>query len=804
MVFDLREFTNSLNPERTVLFLGAGASIPSGGPSARELGVFLAAEMGSPELRSDDLSELASMLEARHGRDEIVRAVRHRLSDLEPSGGIEALPSKPWRAIYTTNYDQLVEKSYARAASEINAIRSNFDYSRVETNAGLPLFKLHGCVSQDLVDGHQGRIVITEQDYDDYREFRETLFQRLGLDLMANDVLFVGYSLKDPHIRQMTRQIAALQQSHGAPGRLFALIYQQDKDRAALLEERGFRVAFGSLDSLTDAMADPEERPSDSEQAAESTRLPGSLMSRTLEVDSVARQPPNAIRLFNGSPASYADILTGLTFERSLESIVLEELSGDSLSVVLSGVAGVGKTTMARRIMMKVNVDSRFEHNPDFPLNAKAWLAMASTMAAQQKTAVLFIDAAPDFMRQLNILIDGLGRLDSSPLTLLLAAETSRWEPRNRSPVFFARGKQHEISQMSRAEISRLIDLSENVAGIRDLVEPEFQKAGRRKKEERLRLRCGADMYVCLKRMFGSEELDTILLKEFGQLPDEYQDIYRVVAALEAAGGKVHRQLIMRLLGVEAGILSGMLGVLSGLVDEYDIKPTDGIYGWRTRHELIAETIAKYKYAQQDELVDLLRNIVSLANPTYYVEIRTLIDLCISEYGIQRVTSKQDRVSLYAAIAERIPGERVPRHRLVAEHLRDESEGSIEKAAHVLKEALRDVGSDSVLGRYSVQLQLRRAKETPGILDGDRIALALEAWDTAKRHIGDRPLDKYSYMVLGDVAEVLFEFTNDSVWFIEALEMVNSGAERTLDPQLMRFLRGLERDWQILSTPPPR
>ena len=53
---------------------------------------------------------------------------------------------------------------------------------------------------------------------------------------------------------------------------------------------------------------------------------------------------------------------------------------------------------------------------------------------------------------------------------------------------------------------------------------------------------------MCLKNIFGFEELDDILLSEFKGLPEEAQDIYRYVCAIQAMGGKVHRQLIVRLL----------------------------------------------------------------------------------------------------------------------------------------------------------------------------------------------------------------------------------------------------------------
>jgi hypothetical protein len=125
------------------------------------------------------------------------------------------------------------------------------------------------------------------------------------------------------------------------------------------------------------------------------------------------------------------------------------------------------------------------------------------------------------------------------------------------------------------------------------MVEPGFARLSRRDQFQRLRRRCGADMFVCLKNVFASDAFDAILLREYAQLDQGLQDVYRYVCGLEAIGTHVHRQLVLRLLGIEAQVISGLLEVLEGLVDEYDIDPGEGLYGWSTRHPVIARIITR-------------------------------------------------------------------------------------------------------------------------------------------------------------------------------------------------------------------
>src|SRR6266487_1069402 len=101
----LTELVRMLKPDRTVLFLGAGASVPSGAPIAFELGRQLSAKVAGESTLSDDFVETCSILDHRYGRAALVAAIRGLLSELQPTGGLLAIPEFEWSALYTTNFD---------------------------------------------------------------------------------------------------------------------------------------------------------------------------------------------------------------------------------------------------------------------------------------------------------------------------------------------------------------------------------------------------------------------------------------------------------------------------------------------------------------------------------------------------------------------------------------------------------------------------------------------------------------------------------------------------------------------------
>ncbi len=73
----------------------------------------------------------------------------------------------------------------------------------------------------------------------------------------------------------------------------------------------------------------------------------------------------NVSAIFNGWPADYADISRGYTFDRRIAGEVVSHLVSESaLAAVILGASGVGKTTAARQVMMRLRSKgfSAWEH----------------------------------------------------------------------------------------------------------------------------------------------------------------------------------------------------------------------------------------------------------------------------------------------------------------------------------------------------------------------------------------------------------------------------------------------------------
>lgn len=791
---EVDQLISKINPRQTALLLGAGASIPSGAPSGAELARRLSVKL--PDIGPSNtftLSELCSLYEDYHGRNTLAKHVFDILDPLEPTAGIRLLPHFDWYRIYSTNFDQLVEKVYHATERELLVRRSNYDFSRPNPGGSLELFKIHGCITQDVGFGHNSRMLLSEYDYSHYDDFRQGSFRALSTDVLTKDVLIIGQSLADPHLKDMINDALEMKTKQGAIGRVFVLSYQRDENRARLHTMRGAEVYFGSLDETLSALLlelPEDEKRVDDESSFIPTLLPSELVAATVDVRHAISLKADPRAVFNGSPAKYADIAAGYTFRRSDHARISDGLRERPIAIIL-GAGGVGKTTLARQVAIDVGngCDAVWEHNKSFPLSSSHWIEYEGRLRQQGKSAILVVDDCIEVLGQAVQIADHLGKTQDPALRLILTANTGKWKQRTKSRYIFSHGHAFTLSRLSSADINALLTLTSNERAIRELVDASFLNLPRGEQTRLLRERCSADMYVCMKNIFASEQLDYILLREFSDLDEASQDVYRTVSALEALGARVHRQLVVRLLGIDAGTLSGILTNLTGIVSEFDIRANDGLYGWETRHKVVASTIADYKFSKADELEALFYDLIAAINPGLRLEIETVRALCSEDYGIARLSDVGKQVDLLREVVGLLPAEQIPRHRLVRRlidmDLLDEADVELRNAYDALRYT-------PVLARYEVMILMRKAEQTPGIMDEDRDAIFLNAATKASVIMQKHPDDLHSYRIAGEAGLKLAQRGLGTTVLESAIEGARKAESRILDPALRDVRQKLE------------
>jgi len=712
---------------------------------------------------------------------------------MRPTGSIVNIPLYDWRAIFTTNYDTLIEQSYEIRKRELTVYRSNFDFSPRGDHTETKLFKIHGSIDQDIVDGHQSRIIISAEDYDLAEKYREQLYDTLTLNATTANLLIIGHSFSDPDLKIVIDEALKRKREAKLQGKIYLLLYTKDENRSIIYESRGVIVCYGGLDEFFNEFSNKEKQPELSLALSDNPLdCVSSLRSTTTEVShAIQHSTRDASRMFNGSPASYSDIQSGLTFEREVANQIEALLAqGEAPLVYLLGAAGAGKSTAARQVLTRLSHRGIlcWEHKDDYRLSADKWQQVNSELIKRNQTGLLFIDDCHGHMHEVNKLVDGIVGKEGSALKLLLVSSKHAWNPRLKTAGIFTFGKGFTLNQLTKHEIVGLIDLLDREKEIKKLVEDTFLGFSRSERIRRLQERCSSDMFVCLKNLFSSDAIDNILLREYAELSDINQDIYRTVSAMESAGVRVHRQLVIRALGVAATSIAGILDGMSDIITEYSISEKEGIYSWRIRHGVVADIIAKYKYSDPDEAFALFEKIIDNLIPTYDIEIRTMRDICDMK-GIGKLPTKEKQNQLFRKMISNAPGQRVPRHRLISNLLDLES---FDQAETEIKIYERELRADSPIQRYKIYLLLRRAQHTPGLLIEDRAALILQAADFAEKGISLYKDDKNIYRSYCEVGLAYLRTTGKWSVYDDAMEEIKGLEERIQDPDITRIIGKIE------------
>jgi hypothetical protein len=791
MTLHISQLAADITPEKTILLFGSGASLPSHAPSANDLTDHLSSVFRIPR-EMFTLGEMASLVEEKQSRAELIRDVRSLFRGINPTGGLLNLPLFQWRSLFTTNYDDLIEQSYKRKCQELLVYTSNFDFTIHDKPDTTKLFKIHGTIDKDISDGHQSRIIITDSDYDHTEDYREQIYDRLKSDLAEGHLIIIGNSLADPDIKAIAERAVRINTSSGGGGRVTLLLYQQDENRASLYAKRGISVCFGGIDDFFAELSKqlPETRLV-YKSSVNQLELHPVLIPVTIDVTHDAQKEPNVSGMFNGWPASSADIQSGLTFERTLTIDIERDLvTGPYICALVLGASGVGKTTAARQVLYRLKNSGYlcWEHNNDYQIPVKYWVEMAKQLEENKLPAVLFVDEAHSHLQQINDLLDSISCWKQ--LRLILVSSRNHWYPRVKTPIFFKVSKEYKMSRLDADEIDKLLNLVDHNSSIRNLVEETFSGFSRYERRRRLVDRCEADMFVCLKNIFASEKFDDIILREYASLDSQYQEIYRLVAAMESAGIRVHRQLVIRLLGIPAVTIAAVLSNLTDIVSEYTVSEKEGIYGWKGRHSVIVDIVTKYKFAESSQIIELFNKVIDCISPTYDIEVRTIRELCNVDSGIKRIPNKQTQNTLLRKMMSIAPGERVPRHRLIRNLI---EMGEFEKAETEIRIFEKDLGADGPVARYKVMLLKERAAKSPGILHEDRVVILGKARDLAVASISRFPFNKNVLYALCEVGIEWYKLTKDFSNFDLAIREMKVAEERIGDPEISKMIARYER-----------
>lgn len=372
----LRRLQKKIRTGRTALFIGAGASAAAGAPTGAALADLLAREfLGSEEATpTEDFVATCTRVLSTPGVDraDVDEFISAQLR-VQPCHAHLDLTKVRWSALFTTNYDDLLEQAYRQSvapAQHVDPVYSRrFAVSSARNTKRVPLFRLMGCVN---ARDPQSYMVLTRADYNRKLRDRSNLLGVVSDFVKDGTICYIGYSFQDQLLWDILDEVMSEVGISRLPWGWALSVAEWDDDVALRLAQyrvmplkMSFEdfVEWVSEDSATIVV--PQEPPKYMTCQGVSVEIDASratMYTQQFEFmhDDIATpteaQDTAPIRAFLETGAhKWRGIASGWVFRRSLLSTVidklrtsLEESTGSTIPVfALLGPAGAGKSLLA-------------------------------------------------------------------------------------------------------------------------------------------------------------------------------------------------------------------------------------------------------------------------------------------------------------------------------------------------------------------------------------------------------------------------------------------------------------------------
>lgn len=185
--------------QKATLFIGSGVSTLCNAPDGNNLMKLLKKDFPSADQETTSLTDLFQDIieDPDCGPEKLYEYLKNIFLPLIPGDFHHALTSFDWNAIFTTNYDRLIEKAYEDKALGARLRRIvEYDYDiNLRDKTKVFLFKLMG--SADIPLDQEGDMVLSRKQYHENLTKRSRYLQQLRDSLLDSTLIIMGYSGRD-------------------------------------------------------------------------------------------------------------------------------------------------------------------------------------------------------------------------------------------------------------------------------------------------------------------------------------------------------------------------------------------------------------------------------------------------------------------------------------------------------------------------------------------------------------------------------------------------------------------------------
>lgn len=772
-----KHLIDEVNEGNVVLFLGSGASDGAIHPNKKkiplgqELADLIAEKFLSEKYKNMDLQYVSELAENEAGQFTVQEFIVKLFDEFNPGEHHKLIPNFVWRAIYTTNFDLIVERAYDSSNSPLQElvifIKNGESIDKKITSRNQIVYsKLHGCITE--IRNSKLPLILTPDQYVTHKQNRSRLYERMIELAYEYTFVFVGFSFADLDIRSTLNHLNLLSKERPrsymvgpAITREEEKLWENKKIGSIVLNFKDFlNMLNQNIDHrfkiLSTMKTDKHEYPifKKFKTSIQEKRPTKSLIDfLEYEVDYLHSNFPtkdsDPKKFYKGYFHGWDPILKNFDVKRKITDDILSEVflidederASKQDFYLIKGHAGSGKTVLFKRIAWeaanefgkiclysKPEIGIRYE--PLYELHHYC-----------RERIFLFIDKPSDNIEDiLNIIKKS--RKDQILLTIICAERINVWNIECEQLESYLI-QDYILEFLTNKEILSLISLLEKYGSLgylRDKNEEERIKA--------LTEKAGRRLLVALHEATLGKAFEDIIYDEYKSIKnDEAKSLYLTICILHRLGTHVRAGLISRVHKIGFSYFEKYLfDPLESIVfDKFFPKINDYVYLSRHQHiaEMVFERVLIDKQKRHDEYIRIISHLdidyksdrlafISMTNA------KNLLDIFKEDPNIIR--------DIYRVAKQRIPDNPQLKQQEAIFEMKLKVGGNIKKAEELLKQAHSENPSNVQITHSFAELLLIKAENASNRIEKDKHLKTVK--QNCLKIINNNPHHIYSYHTL--------------------------------------------------------
>lgn len=665
---------NSIETQNCVLFVGAGvgchfkSSDGAFAPTGPELCKLLCDKFSIPYRSDYSLAKIAEFIEIKKkGRKELESFLSSTLSRLDPDETFKWITSVRWKSIYTTNYDNCIERTYQLCSNPLQnpiSFSVTSDIRQYQPIIDVPIFHIHGY----LLSGTVPNIIITKSDYANFRYRRQMLFNSLKAEMATASILYIGYSNSDYNWEILLAETLEDFYPNSLPQSYRVDPFSDDMDIEILQGKNintlkcSFNEFVTSISALTvssfttDTILNSFKKnvPPDLLPKYESAPIPMTRLLNSWEYVNQAKfsESPNFDNFIKGDAPNWSLIANGKYFERDIESELYDSIldyattskSVPTVSIVL-GSAGYGTSTLLKILAVKTVIEGA---GAVLALRPGAQILEGDIeYAASIFPCVFFIvDNAADFSSAIERAVHML-RESKKGAFFLLGDRLNEWHQSPNRP----RGQEFQIEPLSDNEINRLLDFlgHYNALNKLDNLPRDIQFSIVKERHQK-------ELLVVMREAMENNNFDAIIESEYRGIGDDFsKNAYLYVCSFYQHGALIRDTMLSELLNVDiVKLYENIKTTTEGIIVFECVDAARGHYAARARHHKIA-TVVWERCVESGQKEDVIKNTIKKLNLNYGLDAHAFELFVRSDRIVDCIRNLEGRINFFEQASKMDP-----------------------------------------------------------------------------------------------------------------------------------------------------